>query len=200
MGSLSKSIIHNAGKRDPMVPRAVNFKGERRAERYPSGFCETHVDPQGDVMNNLQLVPPGVPATRDAVTRARAEQLQKGFVPHGQCPLRNGVRYDDRFRDEFDEMPKQLEQRCDEDPKTVTRGKKGVLECGEGCPHIEWLIAFRKDKAAKARLAKRSEKVNLTEVQLAAQQAALDEQKKTNERLLEVVSSLVPRGKKATNE
>lgn len=199
MASTSKSIIHHAGKRDPQASRAVTFKGERRTEKWPSGHCETHVDPQGNVMNNLQLVPPGVPATRDAVSRARAQKLADGFVPHGQCPLRNGVRYDDKFRDEFDAMPTQLEKRCDEDPATATRDKKGIAY-SESCPHVEWLIAYRKDQAAQRRLAKRSEPVNVTEQTLAAQASALEEQKKTNERLLEVVSNLVPRAKKSASE
>ncbi len=202
MASLSKQKIHDAGKRDPLVTRTISYKGKRAQEKWPSGYTESYVDPSGNVMNNLQLVPPSVPATRDAVTRAKAQKLHDGFVPHAQCPMRNGIRFDDKFRDEFADMPVELEaKKCESDPTTRTRGARGVIECHDACPHVEWLIAYRKNKAAEARLAKRSEPTNLNEQTIAAQQAALEEQKVTNARLLEIVSSLTnPKAAKKTQE
>ena len=49
MGSLSKSHIHDCGKRDPKLPRTVIVNGERRSERYPSGVTERYVSLQGNV-------------------------------------------------------------------------------------------------------------------------------------------------------
>lgn len=196
MGSLSKSHVWDAGKRKPEMPRSVSFKGERRAERFPSGVVERFVDLQGNVVQ-CQLLSPGLAMDRDAINRARSQlHLRKsgdgsvvGFIEHDKCPMRHAVRFRHPVtEEEFASMPAELQQPCDCDPSPGRRTAKGI-EYNEGCKHIQWIIASRAQREAERRASRRGNQVSVVELErqkleVARQQA--DEQRKANERLLQL--------------
>lgn len=216
MGSISKSYGYDVGKGgDPAKPRTSTYKGERRPEKVPRGVVERFVDLQGNVMPQ-QLVSPGVPPTQEAIARARAilhaaknsDGTIQGHVEHGKCPLRHGTRHRNvLLEDEFAAMPADLQRPCESDPVVAraTRGPGGqrVIDYGDGCPHIEWLIASRRAKETArlaSRMASRESAMDIERKKLAAAQAQVDEQRKTNEKLVEVLSRNNDRSRKAPTD
>lgn len=122
---------------------------EDRIDRRPLGKVERFVDPSGGVMS-LQLYSDGDPKRLDSEMRRRAELHRKGFVEYAKCPLRHGTRNaNEATGREFAKMPQDLAIECKHDPKVMTR-RDGELYAGESCPHIEWLITFRRNKATEA--------------------------------------------------
>jgi hypothetical protein len=206
MGRLDKSYVHNAGLRDPAKPRVTFYKGERRQQLWPSGTVERFVNLYGTVTQNM-LVPPGIPATPDAVAAARARlrtaktrdgQVQ-AFIEHGRCPLLHGAReISDITREEFAKMPQKLQAPCEHDPVTFKRTKKGI-EYFDGCPHVQWLIEHRRalqNERVRAR-SMRSKTIHEMEqekVDLLKQQA------EATTKILERVADKLDKPKKATIE
>lgn len=182
MGRLDKAYVYNAGLRDPSKPRTTFYKGKRRSQLWPAGTVERFVNLQGTVVQ-IPIVPPGVPATPEAVSSKRTRlHLEKthdgdvqGFIEHGKCPLINGTReLTPKISEEFDRMPASLHAPCAGHPVTAKKTPKG-WEYFDGCPHIEWLIEARrklhKDKASARRVRQKSalqmeqEKVDLMKQQ-----------------------------------
>lgn len=204
MGSISKSYGYDVGKGgDPAKPRLSTYKGERRPEKTPKGVWERFVDLQGNVVG-VQLVPPGVPPTQEAITRARQthhamknnDGTVGGFVEHGKCPIRHGARHrNELIESEFAEMPQELQAPCDADPapSTAWRGPGGqrIVNHGDGCKHIEWLIKARQEREQLRLKSRHEARLSSTEIErrmLQAAQAQVEEQRKTNEKLVEVIS------------
>jgi hypothetical protein len=195
--SFSRSSVHNAGKRDPKVPRTVFYKGERRSERWPSGAVERFVDLQGDVVT-VQMVPPGIPATDEALARRRSamhgksngDRSVQGFVEHDKCPLRHGARHrTPMIEEEFTALPESLQRPCTADPTVATRTRKGI-EYGDACPHILWLMESRRKAAEIRRDSRRARNVDHAAEQTKAIQAQAASTQAINEKMLAVVESL----------
>lgn len=211
MGSLSKSNIYDAGSRpDPKKPRAVSYKGERRAEKWPSGIAERFVDLQGNVITR-QLISPGLAATADAVNRERtrlhmaknADGTVQGILEHGKCPLRHGLRHlTPLLEDEFSELPADLQRPCSSDPVTVSKGTRGAREYHDGCPHIEWLISARRKREADRLAAKSARTEGVLDIErkkLAAIEAQAKAASETNAKIVEALTNRQP-PKKAPTE
>lgn len=215
MASISKSYGYDVGKGgDPSKPRMSTYKGERRPEKAPRGVWERFVDLQGNVVG-VQLVPPGVPPTQEAISRARAahhamknqDGTVQGYVEHAKCPLRHGARHrNEIIESEFAEMPQELQAPCPGDPapSTVSRGPGGqrIVNHGDGCEHIEWLIASRQHRERdrlKSRNESRMSAMDIERKKLELAQSQVEEQRKTNERIVEVLAQRSP-GRKASAE
>lgn len=209
MASISKSVAYDVGKfGDPSKPGKSTYKGERRGDKRPRGVVERFVDLQGNVVT-AQLVGPGIPATPEAVSCARAnlhaakstDGVIQGFVEHGKCPLRHGTRHrNELIEQEFAAMPADLQRPCSEDPALPRRTKdaSGVtIHYGDGCPHIEWLIQSRRNRETerlKSRNIARESAMDIERKKLAATEAMAAEQKRTNEKLLEALTTKPRRG------
>lgn len=211
MGSLSKSNIYDAGSRpDPKKPRQVTYKGERRAEKWPSGVSERFVDLQGNVITR-QLISPGLAATADAVNRERtrlhmaknSDGTVQGFLEHGKCPIRHGFRHlTPLLEEEFAELPADLQRPCAHDPATVSKGARGVREYHDGCAHIEWLITSRRKREADRLAAKSARLEGVLDIErkkLAAIEAQAAAAAETNAKIVEALSSR-PNSKKDQTE
>ncbi len=147
MSKFGTTNIHDTSK-NPGGPRSeLRSNGERRLEIRPAGLVERFVDPSGHVVS-IQLSSLGVPTpAKDALT-ARARHHEMGFIEHGKCPLRHGTRHATvALGNEFAEMPQNLQSPCGEDPKPRVKTARGI-EVRESCPHIEWLIAHRREVKA----------------------------------------------------
>lgn len=200
MSSFSKSSVHNAGKRDPKIPRTVFYKGDRRSERWPSGAVERFVDLQGDVVT-IQMVPPGIPATDEALARKRStlhgkrngDRSVQGFVEHDKCPLRHGARHrTPMLEEEFVALPAELQRPCGEDPEVATRTRKGI-EYKDACPHILWLMASRREAESVRRDSRRARNVDHAAEQLKVAQAQAASTQAVNEKLVHLVESITAR-------
>jgi hypothetical protein len=212
MGSLSKSNIYDAGKRPaPEKPRAVMFNGERRSEKWPSGTFERFVDLQGNVVSE-QLCSPGVVSSPDTINRKRhqlhtaksADGTVQGYVEHSKCPLRHGINMlTPSLEQEFAEMPMEIKAPCKSDPVIATRaGKSAPIEYKTGCPHIEWLIASRREREALRRAQRASKAESIIEIEkkkLEAIERQADAAVKANEKLVAFAESN-QRGRKAPTE
>lgn len=206
---ISTSSIHNAGKRDPKVPRTVYRKNadgtsERRSERYPSGVVERFVNLQGSEVT-CQLLPGGVAKNPDAIGKARM-QLQRavngdktveGFVEFEKCPLRHGVHLRSaRAEDEFAMMPDEIKRPCAHDPDTkqvIQKGHTKHLQYSDPCPHILWLMKSRQEREAERRNARSARQVSSADMErqkLEIAQQQLVEQRKANERMAAAVEGL----------
>ncbi len=197
MASFSKQSHHNAGKRDPKVPRTVFYKGARRSERWPSGAIERFVDLQGNVVM-VQLVPPGVPVTDEAKARARSslhnrqngDRSIQGFVEHDKCPLRHGARHRTAMlEEEFASLPEALQRPCVEDPQVAKRTSKGI-EYGDACPHTLWLMESRRASEDVRRESRRARNVDHAAEQLQVAKDQAEHTRSVNEKLISVVESL----------
>lgn len=193
MGSISKGYGHDAGKFKPrpkFVIRQTPTGPERREIRQVHGITERFVNKAGNVVT-IQLRKLGDPPTKAIVDRNRGEHRRLGFVEHGQCPLSSGAMRDSSLlRDEMANRPTDLRDACDKDPVVERRIKvdgKMVVEQGDGCPHIEWLILYRRDKEAKRVAAKGARPMSLADHQLDIQRQQLEEQRKTTRELVEVL-------------
>ena|ERR1044072_1889188 len=152
-----------------LAPNAEGLGYEERIDRRPLGKVERFVDPQGNVCNE-QLYTAGDPHRAQTEISKRNQLHRKGFVEHAKCPLKHGTRHSSpQSTKEFAQMPtscvlekgKPTERHldiptseCKHDPKVMTR-KDGDLYAGTACPHIEWLIEYRRQQQADA-VAKRS--------------------------------------------
>lgn len=127
---------------------------EERIDRRPMGRVERFVDKAGNVCN-LQIYADGDPNRHQSEIRMRAQYHEKGHVEFAKCPLKHGTRHSSpAATKDFKEMPEHLQSECRHDPKVMER-RDGDLYAREACPHIEWLIDFRK-KQAEAEYAKRN--------------------------------------------
>jgi hypothetical protein len=163
MGRIDKAYIYNAGSRDHTKPQIIKYKGKRRRQLWPAGTVERFVNLQGTVIQAV-LVPPGVPASANALASARAKLHSHktpdgdvvGFIEHGKCPLKTGVAdLDPVIADECERMREACGPACKEHPVTVkvTRakptkqgraGKVVEIEYFDGCPHVQWMIEERR--------------------------------------------------------
>ncbi len=209
--SLSKSSIYDAGSRpDPKKPRTVHVKGERRAEKWPSGTVERFVSLQGNVVQ-IQMNSPGVAKTADAIARKR-NQLHaakngdgsvQAFIEYQRCPLRHGLNLiTPLVEEEFSEMPDELRRPCGSDPVTAKRTAKGI-EYLDPCPHIQWLITRRMDKEAVRRAARSNRQESMRDIELkklAVAEAQAAATLKTQEKLIELVAAGKASSKKIGTE
>ena len=195
--SMSKSIVNNAGARDPKIPRSITHKGERRSERYPSGLVERFVDLQGSVIQK-QLVAPGIARTPDAIARSRTvmhnkanhDKSVRGFVEHDKCPIRHGVRHrNTTIEEEFAGMPTDLQAPCNSDPKVAERTAKGLVY-HEGCPHIQWLMASRAAAERARRESRRATHIDFQAEQLSLAKEQAADSRRVADKLTAVVERL----------
>lgn len=216
MGSLSKSHVYNAGKSKPEVAKIAYQKmpdgtSERRAERKPMGVTDRFVNLNGSDVT-CQLLPAGVSRTNDAIGRARmtlheavnSDKTVRGFVEFDKCPLRHGAHLRSPLaEDEFSAMPDNLKRPCTDDPVTkrvIQRGQNKFIEYGDPCPHIQWLMKSRQERALQRRNDRSARSVPQSEIEnqkleLAREQLA--EAKKTNEKMLEAVTQAAGRNRKS---
>lgn len=205
MGRFDKAYVYNAGQRDHSKPQIVHYKGERRRQLWPAGTVERFVNLQGSVVQCV-LVPPGVPASKEAMATARAKlHAHKttdgdvvGFIEHNKCPLKTGVAdLDDTIGDEMERARAACGPACREHPKTVevTRGeptKKGKpgkivkIEYFDSCPHVQWLIQERR-AINKAKVAARMKRQKTVQEIEAAKLEAVEQQARDTRALLEKV-------------
>lgn len=118
---------------------------EERIDRRPMGRVVKIVDPSGNVISQ-QLYADGDPRRAETEIRVRAEFHKKGMIEHALCPIKHGTRQ--YASKDFAKMPASLSVECSQDKKAMYR-RDGELYAGEACPHIEWLIKYRREKAAK---------------------------------------------------
>jgi hypothetical protein len=211
MGRLDKAYVYNAGQRDHSKPKIVYYKGERRRQLWPAGTVERFVNLQGTVVQSV-LVPPGVPASKEALATARArlhahktsDNETMGFIEHGKCPLKTGVRdLDPIISEEFEKMPRELAAPCKDHPVTFKKTKKGI-EYFDGCPHIQWLIeerrAIHKTKVT-ARMKRQVTMQEIEQAKLAAAQQQADDTRALLERVVDKMDAVsTPRQRKQATE
>lgn len=145
---------------------ATDTGDEERIDKRPNGRAARFVSPQGDVMS-LPLSSNGDPKRVETESRNRAAYAKKGFVPHGQCPLLHHT----ASHADWQKLPASLREACTHDPKTMAR-RNGVLYAEASCPHIEWLMVYRRDAAAEAY--RRRNHVALAAEQRAAEKRELE--------------------------
>lgn len=194
MGRVDRAYVYNAGQRDHTKPRIVHYKGQRRRQLWPAGTVERFVNLQGTVVQSV-LVPPGVPASKEAIATARAKlHAHKttdgdvvGFIEHAKCPLRTGVAdLDPVIADECERMRAEVGPACKEHPVTFKRTPKGI-EYFDGCPHIQWLIEERREIHRAKTRARMNKQKTLQEIEKAKLEAA-QQQAEATTRILERVA------------
>lgn len=120
---------------------------EERIDRRPMGKVERFVDKAGNVCN-LQIYADGDPNRHQSEIRMRAQYHEKGHVEFSKCPLKHGTRHSGtQTTKDFKNLPESLAAECKHDPRVMER-VDGDLFARKACPHIEWLIDFRKKQAA----------------------------------------------------
>lgn len=153
-----RTPVSNADKRHATQSKylVVTPDGtEERIDRRPMGKVERFVDPSGNVMS-IQLYADGDSRKNESEIRQRSAYHKKGFVEFAKCPLKHGTRHSSTLATkDFAKMPANLATECKHDPKVMERSD-GDLYARGACPHIEWLIKARMEKAAKE-YAKRNE-------------------------------------------
>ena len=209
MGRFDKAYVYNAGQRDHAKPQIIKYKGERRRQLWPAGTVERFVNLQGSVIQAV-LVPPGVPPSKEAVAQARAVMHAKkttdgdvvGFIEHGKCPLKTGVAdLDPVIAEECERMRDACGPACKEHPTTVkvTRarptkpGKAGKvieIEYFDGCPHVQWLIAERREIAKSKMNARMKRQKTLQEIEQAKLEAVQQQANDTRALLEKVVEKI----------
>jgi hypothetical protein len=223
MGRLDKSFIYNAGQRDHAKPRIVHHKGKRRRELWPAGTVARFVNLQGTVVQ-VVLVPPGVPASTEALAQAKAKlHAHKttdgdvvGFIEHGKCPLKTGIAdLNEVLADEMEQVRNACGPACKEHPTTaqVTRerstkpgkpGKVSKIEYFDSCPHVQWLIENRRQIHRAKVEARMKRQKTLHEIEQAKLDAAQQQADDTRRLLEKVVDRLdakpTPQPKKAPVE
>ena len=206
MGRLDKAYIYNAGQRDHTKPKIVYYKGERRRQLWPAGTVERFVNLQGSVVQAV-LVPPGVPASKESLAQARAKlHAHKttdgdvmGFIEHGKCPLKTGVRdLDETISDEFERVFAGIPV-CKEHPVTFKKTAKGI-EYFDGCPHVQALIKHRrevyKEKVAQ-RMKRQATMQEIEGLKLAAAQQQADDTRRLLEKVVDRMDAAPRKGKSA---
>lgn len=155
----------------------------QRIDRRPLGRSEQFVDNDGNIVH-LQIYGDGDTNKAATEARARMQAHRKGQIEYAKCPLRHGTR---QFAQrEFSKLPAHLAHECQSDPKPLERldydgnpvARGGDLYARKSCPHIEWLIAYRSEEAAKQRAilnpyAANAEATKAQEAELKALQAEL---------------------------
>src|SRR5690606_8284091 len=83
----------------------------------------------------------------ETAERKRREYHRKGFVEHAKCPVKhNTMTIAGKIADDFAQMPDELRMTpCDRDPRVMHR-VGSELHAGKACPHIEWLIEYRRER------------------------------------------------------
>jgi hypothetical protein len=158
MGNFGKRPINDANDYKKQTSSAYVFNGEHRIDRRPFGRCERFVDPVGNVIT-LQLATPGDPRAVETALRIRNEKHMDGWIEHAKCPLRHGHdQLTPAISREFRKMPAELRDRCEADPKVMSR-KDGELHAEHGCPHIEWLIADRVKREAEQNAKRNAQRI-----------------------------------------
>ena len=128
---------------------AYQYRNEQRIERLPTGRIARFVDPDGNV-TAPQLSAEGDTDPVRSEHRARLTLHAQGFIEHGRCPvLRGMLKFPGKIGRDFAEMPEHLHESCAGDPRTLVR-RDGEVHAVESCPHVEWLITYRRAKAAAA--------------------------------------------------
>lgn len=210
MGRLDKSYVYNAGQRDHTKPRVVYYKGDRRRQLWPAGTVERFVNLQGTVVQAV-LVPPGVPASKEAIAQARAKlHAHKttdgdvvGFIEHAKCPLKSGIAdLDATIGDECERMRAAVGPACKEHPVTFRKTAKGV-EYFDSCPHVQWLIEERrrihKDKVS-ARMKRQKSLHEIEQAKLAAAEQQAEATTRILERVAEKLDAAPQRARKQAQE
>jgi hypothetical protein len=197
MGRIDKAYVYNAGQRDHTKPKIVYYKGERRRQLWPAGTVERFVNLQGTVVQSV-LVPPGIPASKEAVATARAklhslktpDSEVVGFIEHGKCPLKTGVAdLDPVIADEMERVREACGPACKEHPVTFKKTAKGI-EYFDGCPHIQWLITERRELHKTKRDARMKRQMSMQEIEQAKLAAANQQASDTRALLERVVEKL----------
>lgn len=203
MGSISRQNVRDVLKHKPrervIVVATTSKDGRQRSEkriiRRPEGrVVEEWVDRQGNVVwIPLQLH--GTNGGPDEVVARRNQLNGQGFIRASRCPLKHGTRFaNDRLELEFGAMPdehegEELQRPCAEDPVMYVR--RGAHEhAGDPCPHVRWLIASRRLRAAEEaelRATKIETAADLERQKLELQGRILDETRATNARMLEIL-------------
>jgi hypothetical protein len=193
MGRIDRAYVYNAGRRDHTKPMIVTYKGERRRQLWPAGSVERFVNLQGTVVQAV-LVPPGTPATAEALAQARAKLHTRkttegdvvGFIEHGKCPLKTGVAdLNEVIADECERMRNECGPACKDHPVTMRKTAKGV-EYFDSCAHVQWLIEERR-KIYKAKVAARMKRQKTMQEIEQAKLAAAEQQATDTRALLERV-------------
>lgn len=188
MAKLSQRNFNDVGKR-AAKPLSYTHNGEPRIEKRPHGEVKRFVDPSGGVVNIL-LGNAGSITLKADVTKALEAHHTHGFVEHGKCPLKHGVRYTSpKIEADFGNLPEDLQRPCSDDPTPLVKNRRGKIEARESCPHVEWLIQFRRERervenegrnaarvAAEAKAREREElqsvQLDIAKEELAAKRAA----------------------------
>lgn len=158
MSNWGRRPITDAGKAKTNPPHLTYyFQDEERLDRRPLGRVERFVDPQGNVVS-LQLGAEGDPQRQVTMDRRRMEYRRDGFIEHAKCPLRHGTfLMAGAIGKDFSSMAQDQKfgkvtvkalpaEPCNHDPKTLERHGHD-LYAKDACPHIEWLIEFRRERA-----------------------------------------------------
>jgi hypothetical protein len=210
MGRFDRAYVYNAAKRDHTKPMIITYKGERRRQLWPAGTVERFVNLQGSVVQSV-LVPPGMPATTEAVAQARAKlhALKTtggdvvGFIEHGRCPLRTGVAdLNAVIGEECERMRNEIGPPCKDHPVTMRRTAKGI-EYFDGCPHVQWLITERR-KIHKAKLDARMKRQKtiqeIEQAKLAAAEQQASDTRALLEKVVEKMDAQQPRARKQAQQ
>ncbi len=159
MANFGQRPINDTSKDRGGRRAAFRVDGEKRIEIRPTGIVERFVDPSGHIVSP-QLSSNGAvnPIATAAAERIKHHAL--GFVEHGKCPIRSGARFSTAaLQLDFDQMPAALQASCGEDPRAVVK-TAGGFEWQGGCKHIEWLIEFRKTRAADINANRNADRVD----------------------------------------
>jgi hypothetical protein len=210
MARIDKAYVYNAGQRDHTKPKIVHYKGERRRLLWPAGTFERFVNLQGTVVQSV-LVPPGVPASKEALATARAKlHAHKttdgdvvGFIEHGKCPLKTGVAdLDETLGEEIERVRNAVGPACKEHPVTFKKTAKGI-EYFDGCPHIQWMIEERRKihrAKVEARMKRQATMHEIEQAKLAAAQQQADDTRRLLERVVDKLDSQPAKPRKQATE
>lgn len=210
MGRIDKAYVYNAGQRDHSKPKIVYYKGERRRQLWPAGTVERFVNLQGTVVQSV-LVPPGVPASKEAMATARAKlHAHKttdgdvvGFIEHGKCPLKTGVAdLDLTIADEIERCRNEVGPACKEHPVTFRKTARGI-EYFDGCPHVQWIIEARRElhrSKVAARMKRQATIHEIEQAKLVAVQQQADDTRRLLEKVVEKIDAAPSRQRKQPQE
>jgi hypothetical protein len=191
MASLSRSNVHDVIKNKPR-DRVVIRGGERRIVKRPEArSAEQFVDKSGNVVW-LKLLAFGTNHGQPEIDRRRGELNREGMVEHAWCPLFSGLAARvEELQVEFAAMPDDLRVACKGHPVVHERRGNETL-AHDACPHVEWLIDYRRQKAAELAAARatinEARTLEQQKLELAQQQVAATQE--TNARLVGVLEQL----------
>jgi len=199
MSQFGSTNIYDALKNAPRdriaVARNAEGKPMARVIKRPEGrMVEEFVDPTGNVVwvQTLQL---GTDHGIDEMDRKRAHMRREGFVEYAKCPCLSGARaFTPELAAEFREMPAELQNVCEDDPQVYERrGTRTHLH--DPCPHVKWLIATRRERAAQEQALRATRIDTVTDIEkqkleISAEQLA--ESRAQNQRLLDILEKLMP--------